>query len=278
MNTTTKKAANSIVGKLTAGILAGAAVAARFAPAAGRRAPAARVLVVGDSLEVGSGPYLRRPLAGTSPSRSTRRRAARAAQGVRVLAAPARPAARCRGLPARHERQPVAPGRAGRRPRRRSRGWPGNRCMVVATIVRPPPGRRLRGRTEPRRRDVRAHDRRAAGRLARGRRERTRRCSGRDGVHATGDGYALRASLLAEAVQGCARWRRRRAGHPRAARPRRPAAARARARQPALLPPAAALDALVSALEPCRRRSRAPCTPRERRRPRPGPSRCWARR
>src|SRR3954463_7870167 len=56
MNTTTKKAANSIVGKITAGILAAAAVAA--APAS------ASVLVVGDSLEVGSGAYLRSAIPG----------------------------------------------------------------------------------------------------------------------------------------------------------------------------------------------------------------------
>ena len=64
-NTTTKKAANSIVGKLTAGILAVAAVLS------GRRRPARRqaggpVLVVGDSLEVGSAPYLRQALPGTA--------------------------------------------------------------------------------------------------------------------------------------------------------------------------------------------------------------------
>src|ERR671915_537498 len=77
MKTTTKKAANSIVGKLTAAILATGAVAAPQA--------AADVLVVGDSLEVGSAPPLRAALAGTavdvdaSPGRTS-------SEGVGVLA------------------------------------------------------------------------------------------------------------------------------------------------------------------------------------------------
>src|SRR5918992_5161509 len=58
MKTTTKKAANSIVGKLTAAILATGAVAAPQA--------AADVLVVGDRLAVGSAPHLRAALAGTA--------------------------------------------------------------------------------------------------------------------------------------------------------------------------------------------------------------------
>jgi hypothetical protein len=69
---------------------------------------------------------------------------------------------------------------------------------------------------------------------------------GRDGVHANGDGYALRASLIAEAVDGCTLG----GGAPGAAgipAPRNPDArppARAEA-APALLPAAAALDSLV---------------------------------
>ena len=61
MNTTTKKAANSIVGKLTASILSTAAVAAlTCAPAL------AGVLVVGDSLEVLTSPYLQQYLPSAS--------------------------------------------------------------------------------------------------------------------------------------------------------------------------------------------------------------------
>src|SRR5215216_1071397 len=64
MNTTTKKAANSIVGKLTAGIVA--AAAALLATAACAHAAGDAVLVVGDSLELGSAPYLRQALPGVS--------------------------------------------------------------------------------------------------------------------------------------------------------------------------------------------------------------------
>src|SRR5918992_533228 len=78
-NTTTKNAANSIVGKLTAGILAAGAVAALlFAPSA-----AAAVLVVGDSLEVGSAPHLRAALGGVDVDAEPGRTSS---EGVRVLA------------------------------------------------------------------------------------------------------------------------------------------------------------------------------------------------
>src|SRR5215218_9719837 len=81
MNTTTKNAANSIVGKLTAGILATAAVLT--APAAALPAPPDRTLVIGDSLEVGSGPYLRNVLPGVSVDAEKGRTSN---EGVRVLA------------------------------------------------------------------------------------------------------------------------------------------------------------------------------------------------
>src|ERR671914_657576 len=87
MKTSTKKTANSIVGKLTAGIVAtGAVFTTILAPSA-----AASVLVVGDSLEVGSAPHLRAALGGTAldvdaePGRTS-------SQGVGVLARRLRPA------------------------------------------------------------------------------------------------------------------------------------------------------------------------------------------
>src|SRR3954452_13936912 len=81
MNTTTKKAANSIVGKLTAGILATAAVFP--APAVVLQAPPDGSLVIGDSLEVGSGPYLRAALPGVFVDALKGRTSG---EGVRVLA------------------------------------------------------------------------------------------------------------------------------------------------------------------------------------------------
>ena len=86
-NTTTKKAANSIVGKLTAGILATAAVAAWVLRAAGCRAQTRLgVLVVGDSLEVGSGPYLRGLLPGVVVDAEKGRTSSRGREGAGLAA------------------------------------------------------------------------------------------------------------------------------------------------------------------------------------------------
>ena len=201
MNTTTKKAANSIVGKLTAGILAAAAVAAGVGSPAAAPGRGDGVLVVGDSLEVGSGPYLRAAAAGTR-SRSTRSRAGRAARACGVLAAPARPVGRRGRVPARDERQPRRPRTAGRATSPPLRQLAGDRCIVVATIARPRVGGvSVAGLN----RVVERSRRRPAPRWWTG----ARSCGAfpsllvRDGVHATGEGYSLRASLIAEAVQGC---------------------------------------------------------------------------
>jgi hypothetical protein len=69
---------------------------------------------------------------------------------------------------------------------------------------------------------------------------------GRDGVHASGDGYALRASLIAEAVDGCTLGGSGGAGVAGIPAPRNPNArppARVRA-APALLPAGPVLGAL----------------------------------
>jgi hypothetical protein len=74
----------------------------------------------------------------------------------------------------------------------------GGRCVVVATIVRrQPPASELNRvvASFAATGEVQVADWRAAA-SAPG-------VLGRDGTHATGAGYALRASLLAEAVQGC---------------------------------------------------------------------------
>src|SRR5215217_5412715 len=196
MNTTTKNAANSIVGKLTAGILAAAAVLP--APAVALQAPPGPTLVIGDSLEVGSGPYLRRVLPGV---RVDAEKGRTSTQGVRVLASrlsasddvivfplgtndsPANPAALASDLAA-------------------VRQLAGNRCIVVATIARPPvrgvPVARLNRLVE----DFAAQ---TGAQLADWHTvvRSIPSLLGSDGVHATGEGYSLRASLLAEAVQGC---------------------------------------------------------------------------
>ena len=193
MNTTTKKAANSIVGKLTAGILAAGAVAALgLAPSA-----AASVLVVGDSLEVGSAPHLRAALGGTAlevdaePGRTS-------SQGVGVLARRLRPSHEVVVFPLGTNDTSADAFAASLAS---AAQLAGGRCLVVATIARRP----LRGSPAGALNEVVARfasqgsvqvvDWRAAA--------ASPGVLGRDGTHATGVGYALRASLLAEAIQAC---------------------------------------------------------------------------
>jgi hypothetical protein len=247
MNTTTKKAANSIVGKLTAGILAAAAVAAGLcSPAA---ASGDDVLVVGDSLEVGSAPYLRGALAGT-PLSIDAVKGRSSSQGVGVLAERLDPSTGIVVFPLGTNDSPSAPDVLAADLAAAAR-LADNRCMIVATIARPPVGgvsvaglnrvvESFAARTGAQVADWRA----AVGAFP--------SLVGRDGVHATGDGYALRASLIAEAVDGCtlgggaggaAGVAGIPAPHNTDARP--PGRDRAEA-APALLPAAAALDALVA--------------------------------
>jgi hypothetical protein len=194
MNTTTKKAANSIVGKLTAGILATAAVAALALPAPAAAQESA--LVVGDSLEVGSGPYLRDQLPGVEVDAEKGRPST---TGLAVLGS---------RLTAEHDvvvfplgtndssAETLAASLAG------AAELAGPRCLVVATIARPPLGgasaaqlNRVVGefaaRSGAQVMDWAAVVAALPGLLA------------GDRVHATGEGYALRAGMLAEAIAGC---------------------------------------------------------------------------
>ncbi|HEV2874375.1 MAG TPA: hypothetical protein VGW14_04440 [Thermoleophilaceae bacterium] len=190
MKTSTKKTANSIVGKLTAGILATGAVAALLvAPSA-----TASVLVVGDSLEVGSAPHLRAALGGMAveidaePGRTS-------SEGVGVLA---------RRLAPEHEVVVFPMGTndlsadAFAASLASAGQLAGARCVVVATIARRRPPASVLNRVVASfaaTGQVQVADWRAAS-SAPG-------VLGRDGTHATGAGYALRATLLAEAVRGC---------------------------------------------------------------------------
>ncbi|MBA3264089.1 MAG: hypothetical protein H0T69_16790, partial [Thermoleophilaceae bacterium] len=199
MNTTTKKAANSIVGKLTAGILSTAAVAAAlFAPPAGAFQGAGGVLVIGDSLEVGSGPYLRAGLPGASVDAEKGRTSS---QGVRVLAERLGPEHGVIVFGLGTNDSPSNPGGLAAS-LAAVRRLAGDRCIVVATIVRPP----VRGVSVAGLNQVVEQFAGQSGAQVADWRSVVKSIPsllGRDGVHATGDGYALRASLLAEAVQGC---------------------------------------------------------------------------
>jgi lysophospholipase L1-like esterase len=195
-NTTTKKAANSIVGKLTAGILATAAVAATClaAPAA----QAASVLVVGDSLEVGSGPYLRHLLPGVTVDAEKGRTSS---EGVRVLSSLLDPSVRVIVFPLGTNDSPSNAGDLAAN-LAAVRQMAGDRCVVVATISRPPVGGVSVGAIN---RVVEQFAGRPAAQVADWRTVVASIPSllVGDRVHATGDGYSVRATLLAEAVQGC---------------------------------------------------------------------------
>jgi hypothetical protein len=159
-------------------------------------APAAdaSVLVVGDSMEVGSGPHLRAALAGTTVDLDAEK-GRTSSQGVSVLADLLRPEHEVLVFPMGTNdlsADAFASSLAA------VAGLAGGRCVVVATIVRrsPPAGElnevvssfAATGR-------VQVADWRTAA--------ESPGVLGRDGTHATGAGYALRGSLLAEAVRAC---------------------------------------------------------------------------
>jgi len=160
-----------------------------LAPSAG-----ASVIVVGDSLEVGSGPHLRAALGGTAVDVDAER-GRTSSQGVGVLAREIRPDHEVVVFPLgtndlSADTFAASLAAAGQ--------LAGGRCMVVATIVRRrPPASELNRvvASFAAQGEVQVADWRAAA--------ATPGVLGRDGTHATGAGYALRASLLAEAVRGC---------------------------------------------------------------------------
>ena len=239
MNTTTKNAANSIVGKLTAGILAAAAVLP--APALALQTSPGPTLVIGDSLEVGSGPYLRGVLPGV---RLDAEKGRTSSQGVQVLASRLTASDEVIVFPLGTNDSPADPAALASDLAAVAQ-LAGDRCVVVATIARPPVGgvsvaglnrvvEQFAAQTGAQVADWHTVVRSIPSLL------------GRDGVHATGEGYSLRASLLAEAVQGCLAGAGP-SGIPAPRNPdvRVPREAR-RATAPAVLPAAAAFDALAA--------------------------------
>jgi hypothetical protein len=203
-------------------------------------AAGASVLVVGDSMEVGSAPYLRAALPGVRVDAEVGRPSS---EGVRVLAARLLPADDVVVFPLGTNDSPASPDALAADLSAAAR-LAGDRCMVVATIARPP----VRGvSVAGLNRVVQAFAARTGAQVADWRAAVGAFPSlvGRDGVHAVGDGYALRASLIAEAVDTCRAGGGLGAGGvagipaPRNPDARPPAAV-------AVLPTASALDALVS--------------------------------
>ena len=154
--------------------------------------------MIGDSLEVGSGPYLRGLLPGVVVDAEKGRTSS---QGVRVLASRLSPAVEVIVFPLGTNDSPSNPdGLAANLAAMRQLA--GGRCVVVATLSRPRVGgvsvaglngvvEQFAGRSTAQLADWRTVVRSIPSLL------------GSDQVHATGEGYSLRATLLAEAVQGC---------------------------------------------------------------------------
>jgi lysophospholipase L1-like esterase len=158
------------------------------------------VLVVGDSLEVGSGRYLREALPGVALDVDAER-GRTSSQGVGVLAQRLRPEHGVVVFPLGTNDSPSNPdGLAANL--QAMLELAGDRCVVVATLARPPVRQvpiallnqvveQFAGRTGALVADWRSVVETVPSLLV------------RDGVHATGEGYAVRAGMLAEAVQGC---------------------------------------------------------------------------
>lgn len=205
-----------------------ALAAALAAPQAAAAADA--VLVVGDSLEVGTGPHLRRELAGV-PVTVDARTSRPSGEGLRVLSARLRPEHRVVVFDLGVNDDPSAPG-ALAADLASARRAAGNRCMVVATLERPAlNGVKVDGLNravesfaggDP---NVQVVDWQATARADRG-------LLGPDGVHATPAGYALRGRLVAQGVRACTA-----GGEPNAPEPAPGSAARPGAahRRPLLL-------------------------------------------
>jgi hypothetical protein len=159
-------------------------------------ASAKDVLVVGDSLEVGTGPYLQRALAGESVTVDARK-SRPSNVGVNVLRSRLRPGHDVVVFDLGTNDDPSAPA-ALSADLQAAQGLAGDRCLVVATLNRPSVAALNRavtafanGTT-----NVQLVDWHAAA-------AEDPALLGPDHIHATPAGYAERAKLIAEAVETC---------------------------------------------------------------------------
>ena len=176
-----------------------AAAAALLGPAAGRAA-AADVLVVGDSLEVGTGPHLERELADREVEVDART-GRPSPEGLRVLRSRLRPGHRVVVFDLGTNDDPSRPD-VLRASLAGALSLAGDRCLVISTLRRPP----LNGvavdamnaeigsvSSAP---NVRVMDWLAASATGSG-------LMSPDGIHPTPNGYAVRARVLAGAIAEC---------------------------------------------------------------------------
>jgi lysophospholipase L1-like esterase len=164
-------------------------------------AAADAVLVVGDSLEVGTGPYLRRELSG-SPVTVDARIGRPSGEGLRVLARRLRPGDRVVVFDLGVNDDPAQPG-ALASDLAAARRLAGDRCLVVATLERAPlNGVTVQGLNRAvesfavRSPGVQLVDWQAAVKADPG-------LLNPDHLHPKPGGYALRGRLVAEGVRAC---------------------------------------------------------------------------
>jgi hypothetical protein len=191
------------------------AVAVALGPGAGAAA-ADDVLVVGDSLEVGTGPYLKRELAGREVEVDART-GRPSDEGLRVLRSLLRPGHRVVVFDLGTNDDPSRPALL-RASLSGALSLAGERCLVISTLRRPPlngvPVDAMNAEIErissaP---NVRVMDWLAASATGPG-------LMSPDGVHATPNGYAVRARVLASEISACGE-RAARPGRPKPAKPR----------------------------------------------------------
>ena len=175
-------------------------VSLALAPAAAE-AQSGPVLVVGDSLEVGTGPHLRRELASV-PITIDARTGRPSSEGVRVLRERLRPSHEVVVFDLGTNDDPAQTASLARN-LATVRERAGDRCLVVSTVTRPPVnGVSVAGMNRTVRdfvdatADVRLVDWEAATR-------RDPAMLAADDVHATPAGYAARARLVAAAIEEC---------------------------------------------------------------------------
>lgn len=185
-------------------------------------AAAADVLVVGDSLEVGTGPHLKRELANREVEVDART-GRPSAEGLAVLRSRLRPGHRVVVFDLGTNDDPSRP-EVLRSSLRGAASLAGKRCLVLSSLRRPP----LNGVTvDALDAEIERYRPLPNVRIAdwRGFTEERPNLMAPDGVHATPEGYSERGSLVALAIRLCGenaatRGRPKRAPRPR---PRRPA-------------------------------------------------------
>jgi hypothetical protein len=179
------------------------AAALVLALASGRPAPAAvgPVLVVGDSLEVGTGPYLRSELLST-PITIDAEVGRPSSEGLRILRERLQPEHKVVVFDLGTNDNPSQVAALGRT-LAAARELVGGRCLVVSTLQRPP----VHGVTEDGMNQLIADFASANANVRLVEWEAATSANPRilrpDGVHATAAGYAERARLVASAIEEC---------------------------------------------------------------------------